>query len=292
MKLKPSKKIDTAHTDCISSLTWSQGDLITGSLDGFLKLWSINPTVTTKFCSTKQKMGVSSLAASSDQSVVAVCYQNSIIRFYDVQHKLETGFIDPGLLEAWSICLSPDDDVLVSGNARGAVNIWSMQAGHDKLATLETQNKFILSTAFSADGKLATAGLDGVVNLIDLKTQQILHKLDAHAVPIRSVCFSPDGDLLYTASDDRHVSIYSINTGTLVNSFSHPGMVFSVDSSPNKRHFAVGCSDYSVNVWDLGMQKLLEKFETHADQVWSVKYDKLTGSLASAGDDCLLQIYE
>ena len=37
--------------------------------------------------------------------------------------------IDPGLFEAWSVCLSPADDVFASGNRNGAVNIWSMQEG-------------------------------------------------------------------------------------------------------------------------------------------------------------------
>jgi WD40 repeat protein len=37
--------------------------------------------------------------------------------------------IDPGLFEAWSVCLSPADDVFASGSRNGAVNIWSMQEG-------------------------------------------------------------------------------------------------------------------------------------------------------------------
>ncbi len=293
---RPVVKADGAHADNIWSVTWSHGDLITGSLDGTIKIWSVsNDSITSKFQSSKQKVGVSSLAAVQDGSIAAVCYQDSVIRFYDLINKREVASIDPGLFEAHSISFSPADDVLVSGNNRGGVNVWTMQEGHEKVATLETDNKQILSTAFSIDAKLACAGIDGVVNIFDMNTQQILHKLEAHALPIRSVAFSPEDDLLYTASDDRHVNVYDVRSGALVSSFSHSGMAYSVDASPDFRHFAVGCADYTVTVWDLGMQRRVQKFDLHADQVWGVSYDRSdhTGRrFASVGDDAMIQIYE
>lgn len=251
--------------------------------------------MTSKFTSSKQKVGVSSLAAVQDGSVAAVCYQDSVIRFFDLINKKEVATIDPGLFEAFSICFSPADDVLVSGNNRGGINVWTMQEGHEKVATLTTDNKQILSTAFSIDGKLACAGIDGVVNIFDMNTQQIVHKLEAHALPIRSIAFSPEDDLLYTASDDRQANVYDVRSGALVTSFSHSGMAYSIDSSPDYRHFAVGCADYTVSVWDLGMQRRVKKFDSHQDQVWGVSYDRSDPQgrrFASVGDDAMIQIYE
>jgi WD repeat-containing protein 61 len=208
----------------------------------------------------------------------------------------EVSSISPGLLDAWNVCLSPTDDVLVSGTHRGTVNVWSMEGEHEIVARLETRNnKFILSTMFSCDLKLATGGIDGFVNIFDIKTQQIVQKIEAHALPIRSVAFSPDGNLLYTASDDRHVSVYDTTSGTLVNSFSQSGMAMSVDTSPDHRHFVVGCADHNVTLWDLGMQRYVQNFDNHTDQVWCVGYDKTDGGSArfgSVGDDALLQTYE
>ena len=292
---KPTIRCEGAHSDNIWTLGWCQGDLITGSLDGTVKLWNVSDSVALKFTSSKQKVGVTSVAAVQDGSVAAVCYQDSVIRLFDLINKKEVASIDPGLFEAFSICFSPADDVLVSGNNRGSINIWTMQEGHEKVATLETENKQILSTAFSIDGKLATAGIGGVVNVFDMNTQQVVHKLEAHALPIRSIAFSPEGDLLYTASDDRHVSVFDVKSGALINSFSHAGMAFSVDCSPDHRHFVVGCADYSASLWDLGMQKRVIKYETHTDQVWSTSFDKSDSQgrrFASVGDDALIQIYE
>jgi WD repeat-containing protein 61 len=291
---KATIKSENAHLDNIWSLTWCQGDLITGSLDGTMKVWSVGDSLNAKFTSNKQKSGICSLAAVQDGSIAAVCYQDSVIRLFDLINKKEVATIDPGLFEAYSICFSPADDVLVSGNNKGGINIWTMQGDHEKVATLATENKQILSTAFSIDGKLASAGIDGVVNIFDMNTQQIVHKLDAHALSVRSIAYAPEGDLIYTASDDRHVNVYDINSGKLINSFSHAGMAFSVDASPDARHFIVGCADSSVSVWDLGMQRRVTRIESHADQVWCAKYDTSDASgrrFASVGDDALIQLY-
>eukprot|EP01034_Spumella_vulgaris_P021617 gene21617-27656_t len=73
-------------------------------------------------------------------------------------------------------------------------------------------------------------------------------------------------------------------------------MALSVDASSNQRHFVVGSADHCVTLWDLGMQRCVERFSTtHSDRVSSVCFDKtdLTGTrFASAGDDGVIQIYE
>ena len=66
-------------------------------------------------------------------------------------------------------------------------------------------------------------GVDGISNIFDLKTQQIVHRIESHALPVRSCSFSPNGTLLYTASDDRHVNIFDTKSGRVVHSFSHTG---------------------------------------------------------------------
>lgn len=90
--------------------------------------------------------------------------------------------------------------------------------------------------------------------------------------------------------------ILNMYIGNLINSFSHSGMAFSIDVSSDYRHFAVGCADYTVSIWDLGLQKRKQSYsDIHKDQVWGISYDKSDSQgirFASVGDDALIQIYE
>lgn len=296
-KPKVIKSVDGAHTDGIWATAWTQGEILTGSADGSIKLWDLKAAgeVKCKFTSQKQKCGVTSIAAVQDGSIAAVCYQNSSIRLFDINEQREKAVIDSGFSEAWSICLSPGDDVLASGNSRGAINIWSMQDGHEKVASLETNNKFIMSTAFSIDGKLASGGVDGIANVFDMNTQTVMHKIDAHGLPIRSISFSPDGDLLYTASEDRHANVYDMRSGALVGSFSHANMVLSVSAAADQRHFVTGCGDSCVYYYDLGMQRCEAREASHRDMVWAVACnpsDPTGRQFVSVGDDCAMKVYE
>lgn len=299
IKLSSAAKVDGAHSDNIWNLSWTaSGKLLSGSLDGTVKLWSLNDDKTQMKCQTtakKYNKGVISMTTVQNGSLTLVCYQDSTIKIYSTENLVEVSSIHPGLLEAWGICLSPADDFIASGTHKGKVNIWSIQEGHEKVAQLETHNQFILSTAFNIDGKLATSSVDGYVNVFDVETKQIIHKVEAHAMPARSVTFSPDGTLIYTASDDRHVSIYDTVSCSIVQSFSHGAMARSVDVSQDQRHFVVGCADGTVSRWDLGLQKCLSTAECHKDQVWSVKFDKTDAKysrFATAGDDSSIQIFE
>ena len=99
-----------------------------GSIDGSIKVWSLNKqssnTLSLKYTSNQQKAaGITSIVTTQDGSIGAVCYQDSIIRFYDLHDCKEINYIDPGLFEAFSLSLSPADDLLVSGNMKGKYDI-------------------------------------------------------------------------------------------------------------------------------------------------------------------------
>jgi WD repeat-containing protein 61 len=288
------QKISDVHDEGIWCLSWCQGSLVTGSLDGTIACNDILDAKNAKFRSSSASIGVTSLITLLDGSMAVACYQDSTLRFFDLFNDKEVECIDPGIMEAYGISISPGEDILVSGSLKGYINVWSMQEGHEKVASFETKSKFILTTAFSLDGKLATGGMDGMVNIFDMSTQQAIHKFDAHAMPARSVVFSPEGSCVFSASDDHQVNIFDVRSRNLVQAFSHESMAFAVDVSPDGRRFLVGCSSGQVSLWDLGMQRRQEKYDDHNDIVWSVQFDKSAGGsrFASCSDDASVQVYE
>lgn len=289
--LQLKQKISNAHDEGIWSISWCQGSLVSGSLDGTVAVWDLGDSKT-KYRSSSASIGVTSIVSLQDGSTAIACYQDSTIRFFDLFNHRETAAIEAGQFEAYGLSLAPGEDILASGSLKGNVNLWSMQEGHERVAVLATSSKCVLSTAFSCRGNLATSGMDGLVNVFDMTTQQIIHKLEAHAMPARSVAFSPEGSCLSTASDDRHVNLYDLRSGALIQAFSHESMAFTVAASPDGRHLASGCSSGAVCLWDLGMRRRLHRADTHSDIVWAVQFDPSSNRLASAGDDGAIQLYD
>ena len=289
---RPTRRAEGAHRDGIWSVRWSKNLIFTGALDGCAKVWSDDLRLLGS--TPEQKLGITSVIAFSDNNECVSASQDSIIKVYEVPDMKEKYVIDPGLLQAWTISVSPQNNFFASGSKDGVVNIWNAVDGVKVGSITVTPEKFILAVCCSPDGsKVACSNIDGTIGVIDVESKQVLWTCSAHALATRSVVFSPDGGLLYSASDDRHVCIYDAITGSVVNSFSHGGMCFCVDASPDLRHFIVGCADHSVATWDIGMQRQQHSFDSqHTDQVWGVSYDPTGKRFVSVGDDALIQMYE
>lgn len=288
---KPTKRIEGAHEEGIWAVDWKGEHICTGSLDGTVKLWGSNLSLNAT--SSRKKLGITSVSILKDLTTAISCCQDSTIQFHGISDLESTQTIRPGLLEAWTISVSPNDLFVAGGSHAGSLNVWSVQE-KSKVYTFETGSKFITDTSFSPDGaKIAAVGIDGMLNIFDVQGGQCIFQAEAHALPARCVRFSPDGNLVYTASVDRHVNVFDLSHQVAVNSFSHSGMALSLDISPDNRHFISSCSNHSVHFWDIGMQRCMQSFDTqHSDQVWGVCFNEAGDKFVSVGDDSCMQLYE
>ena len=105
-------------------------------------------------------------------------------------------------------------------------------------------------------------------------------------MPIRSLTFSPDSQLLVTASDVGYIKIYDVQHANLVGTLSgHASWVLNVALCPDDTHFVSSSSDESVKVWDVGTRTCVHTFFDHQDQVCGVKYNGNGSKIVSVGDD-------
>merc|ERR1712059_70602 len=111
--------------------------------------------------------------------------------------------IENGPVDAWTVLFSPDSRYVVSGSHSGMVTMYSAETGKQE-HQLDTKGKFTLALAFSPDGKyLASGAIDGIIVVFDVGggVKKLKHNLEGHAMPIRSLAFSPDSQRLLTGSD-------------------------------------------------------------------------------------------
>ena len=57
---------------------------------------------------------------------------------------------------------------------------------------------------------MASGAIDGIINVFDVESSKLMHTLEGHAMPIRSLTCSPDSQRLRTGSDDCHMKIYDV----------------------------------------------------------------------------------
>ncbi|KAJ7534145.1 hypothetical protein O6H91_13G081800 [Diphasiastrum complanatum] len=141
---------------------------------------------------------------------------------------------------------------------------------------------------------IASSGYDGVVQLWDAHTKQILMKYKEHEKRAWSVDFShADPTKLASGSDDGCVKLWSINQEASICTIRMKANICCVQFPANSAHLlAFGSADYKIYCYDLRHTRLpLCILANHNKAVSNVKFLDST-SLISASTDNTLKLWD
>ncbi|CAH9101833.1 unnamed protein product [Cuscuta epithymum] len=322
MKLASLDSIQNAHDDSIWAATWVRPNdgapplLITGGLDETVRLWDSDKFTRVR-TNTGHCLGVVSVAAHPTRRIAASASIDSFVRVFDVDSNVTIATLEAPPSEVWQLSFNPEGSALAAaGGGSLSIKLWDTtnwqhifdlsiprsEVSKPQTAEKSSTKKFVLSVAWSPDGRLIACGsMDGTISVFDVSRAKFLHFLEGHCMPVRSLVFSPslhDSRMLFSASDDGHVHVYDALGKALIMPLSgHSSWVLSVDVSPDGGAIATGSSDKSVRLWDLKMRAASQIMTTHSDQVWGVafgpsgKTDRGSCMLASVSDDKSIAFY-
>ncbi len=149
-------------------------------------------------------------------------------------------------------------DVYV-GTKTGKLQIWE-----DTLAAkIYLPESFAInSLAISPDFSMLALGREkGDVILWDLNEEKFIRKISGHQSAITDVDFSPDNELLLTASRDRTVRVWEIHNQQKLPLVldDHEDWVMTAAFSPDGQKIISGSRDNYIRFWTLDLQVLADR---------------------------------
>jgi WD40 repeat protein len=236
---------------------------------------------------------------SPDGSFVAVSTESGKINYWELAK--DGAIVGSPLHTNWiyQLAYSPKGDGLVSVSKDGTVRLWDRPTSQRGLADRK-QGEVSGLTFFADGGVVATGGQDGTVSIWGLPTMNPLLTINAHSNWVWDVARSPNDAFLASASADRSIKIWKIETDSsdsysqsLYNTLTgHDGTVWSVDFAPDSRTLASGSWDGTVRLWNVYSGETIHVLEGHTDWVYDVAFSPDGMVLATASKDGTIRLWE
>ncbi|MHC9541208.1 MAG: caspase family protein [Vulcanimicrobiota bacterium] len=185
--------------------------------------------------------------------------------------------------------MSKDGKYCLSGSEDGKVRIWTTDTWKCK-ATLGAFTDYIISLAFSPDGKLfAVSGCNKnwdyvLLKLFESESGKYLGTLKESSV-VYSTAFSPDGRYLAAGNLSAVITIFDVKNLSQVRMIGgHKGYISTLAYSPDGKYLASGSEDTSIKIWDQS-GACVQTLEGHSGKINELAYSADGKYIVSVGDD-------
>ncbi|MFY0651923.1 MAG: caspase family protein [Cyclobacteriaceae bacterium] len=113
-----------------------------------------------------------------------------------------------------------------------------------------------------------------------------------HKEEINMVKYSPTGAHIYSASDDKSIKMWDVNTGIDVSTFNaHEAGVNCIDLSKDGKTLISGGKDGKIIIWDTSTGNVLTSIEGHEGSVNTAKLSADGQMIVSGGEDEIVRLW-
>lgn len=186
------------------------------------------------------------------------------------------------------ISMRPDGEMLAVTDGQKA-EVYNLDT-LEPMRVLESQASGVHDiVSWSPDGtRLALAGPDGSVPILDASSGDELRVLPGHEGVVFSVAWSPDGTQLASGGTDSKVRVWAVDSGRELHALEgHGGDVLSVAWTSDGTRLASAGGDSRVRVWDVANGKEIHELAGHQDVVrlvtWSPDDTRLVSGASADG---------
>ncbi|MEB3280172.1 MAG: AAA family ATPase [Lyngbya sp.] len=297
------------QNDSVLAATYSpDGEIIaTAGNEKVIKLWSregifirnlIDPALGSQPLSHEKN--IITVSFSPDGELIASGSVDNTIKIWTRNGQRLTTLIGHENVVT-SVVFSPDGRQIASASADGTIKLWNVE-NETEIQTINAHKGGVLDVKFSPDGQIIASGgsFDPAVKLWKLDGTQ-LKTLKGHCesvqqteecIVVYEVSFSPDGEILASASGDRTVKLWNVQTGKEIETLKgHNKDVLGVSFSPDGQTIASSSRDQTVKLWNKD-GVILQTFSGHKNDVWTVSFSPDSETIASASSDNTVKLWD
>ena len=159
--------------------------------------------------------------------------------------------------EIIDLAISSDGTRLATASADRRAVVWNLPDGK-RLHVLRNHDEAVTAAAFGRD-LVATGGRDEKIFLWNLASEHPDEKprvLTGHGGTIGDLTFAADGTILISASNDKTLRVWRLDTGDSIELQGHDKVVSQARVTGDGRHLLSASYDGTVRLWPLTYERL------------------------------------
>ena len=290
-----------------SAVFFSDGSrLITAAVDNTTRLWDINSGGQIAFFERTGR--AAAIALSKNQKWIATGGDKQAdklfrLQIWDVQKSLEskTGELWKSLPghygEVSAIAFSHDDRMLASGDFKGNVRLWDLEAG-ELIHEFKGHTGKITAIDFMKDGRrLITASIDKTVGQWDVSTgQEVKELVLKHDKSVLAMRVISGSDRVVTSCEDEFVRLWDAAKAKVILEKPFGSHVHSLSLSADGQRLIIADAERrTVRLWDLVANQEVQKpqgdgelepiisFQQTDKLLWSAEFQPGSGAILTIG---------
>lgn len=235
---------------------------------------------------------ITSLELTPDASYVIICSRSLSTRIFQLSHIDDmisatlVRTLKPHTTPVVASTVDSTGSLVVTGGADGIVKVWDIRGGycshtfhgHGGVVTavevFESQSALKVAAsgpskkrkvqepqingASKADLFLASSGEDGRIKIHNLNTRQQVASLESHVSVVRALKFSPEQDLLLSASRDRTIVLWDARTWSAKSVTPASEELEAAGFVLGGHYFYAGGEQGQVRIWSVQTGRELE----------------------------------
>lgn len=283
----------TGYSNPIWSLSASSAEGLVASAgeDGHVWLWDpVAGPVEPPLGAARGRLWA--VACNADGRLLAAAGEDRVVRLWDLRtRKLirEMAAVDDWIR---AVCFDPTDRFLLAAGEARSVQKWSTRDSV-LVASLTGFGDRVTSIACSPGGLAAASVMDRSIHLLRVSDDDLerVGVLEGCRDKPRAVRFSANGRHLYSGDEAGDVILWDCERRVeLARTAQDGGEIWSLAVCRSGRHWAIGCEDARVRVYDARSHELVHELEGHARRVYGLDFLG-EGVLASADEEGRLRFW-
>ena len=285
VKLNTLIKTLSGHTRGIKKIALSPDDkyIVSGSIDKTIKIWDFEKEI---FSLPGDAYSADYVGFSTDGKYIFTCGTNNLktsiwdLSTKKIKMKLDNNYAFKG------VASSPDGKLiaLIGGNS-------VLKTTNDFQTIKKLDINFIEFIDFSSDSKKILSSTRNGMQIIDVKTGNILKKISKSSV--LKALFINNGKRIVSKDYSSDIKIWDIEKCEIIKILkSHEKKVTDIFVSEDGKKLVSASEDNSIKLWDLDTYELINTFKSRSYAVNSIAVSKDGKTAVTGGTDKILRVWD